>query len=239
MSDLPVAAQQAGALLQSPLALQDGEYREMIIRWGYEQIEREYPLDPIRAPLNVVRRKAAMMEWEHTIRTQGRELRNVVAGAAVEELNFQLERRRQQILAKDAQDIQRSDAIFYGELRIKEGEYLAAQEHQRAKELLQLQHQLAQEAEDEAMRRRIREATFTTEAELYSFVVQEAVREAGILNVVDMIEATQKVNAEITRIRRDTSLSADEQHIHIKSLLDTLPAMLRTMQDRGDRGRHG
>lgn len=118
MSDLPTVVEQAGVLLQNPLALQDAEYRKMIIDWGYQQIDAEYPLDPVRAPLNRFRRIGARMEWERTIRTNGKELRSSVAGTAVRELQFQLQRREEAIRAADQLRIQQEQTRMTSEAQI-------------------------------------------------------------------------------------------------------------------------
>jgi hypothetical protein len=43
----------------------------------------------------------------------------------------------------------------------------------------------------------------------------------------ERIEATRMVNEEISRIRRDPDLTDDEKHLHIRSLVDTLPTLLK------------
>lgn len=59
-----------------------------IVDWGYAQIEIEYPPDPIRAPLNLIRGLADQKEWRQVIRTSERQLRGTIA-ASVIELEFQ------------------------------------------------------------------------------------------------------------------------------------------------------
>jgi hypothetical protein len=225
---LPDVARQAGVLLQNPLAQQDAEYRRMIIDWGRRQIEQEYPLDAVFAPLNPIRRKLALMEWDRVIRTNGKELRGIVAGAAVSELEFQLQRRQQHILAQDAEELREKATLFDAEVRFRETKRLADEEHARTKELIRLQHELGQEAEDNASRRRIEEKITETEQAISTLLIEAIVKASGLTKPEEVIRATSLVHAEIRRIRHDPDLTADEQHLHIKSLLDTLPQMLRT-----------
>jgi len=223
-----LAARQAGSLLQDPLALQDAEYRRMIIDWGYRQIDQEYPLDALWAPLNPIRRKLALMAWDRVIRTQGRELREVVAGQAVEELRFQLDRRRTQLLAQDAERLRQTATLFDAEVRFRETKSLGDLEHERNKDLLLLQHDLSQRAEDAASHRRIRERIAESDEAITQLLVQAAIKASGSTAPEEIIRATQLVNDEMRRIRRDPDLTPDEQHLQIKTLLDALPFMMRT-----------
>ena len=56
MSDLPDPVKQAGLLFRRGDVQEDGQTREEIINWGYAQIEAEFPEDPVRAPLNGLKR---------------------------------------------------------------------------------------------------------------------------------------------------------------------------------------
>jgi hypothetical protein len=216
-SNLPAAVLEAGALLQDPLAMQDAEHRRLIIEWGRRQIAQEYPEDPIRAPLNVVRRKLALLEWERVIRTNGRELRSVVAGAAVRELEFQLQRRQEQLRAQDAERQRQEATRFDAELRIRETTQLADREHERQRDLLRLEHKLGQKAEDAASDRRIQEGIAAADQAIRQRLIEAVIETAGTNSAEETIRATRLVNEEITRIRRDPDLTPDEQHLHIKA----------------------
>jgi len=52
----------------------------------------------------------------------------------------------------------------------------------------------------------------------------------GSTSAQQTIDAANLVNGEIRRIRRDPDLTPDEQHLQIKTLLDTLPQMLRNLR---------
>lgn len=231
-SNLPAAVRQAGSLLQNPLALQDAQYQQMIIAWGRQQIEQQYPDDPLRAPMNLVKRKLALMEWDRVVRTQGRELRQVVAGTAVQELRFQLARRQQQILAADAEARRTAAVTFDAQLRVTETTILADREHQRVQAVIQLQHQLAEAAADAASQRRVNERIAETDQQIRTLLIDALLKAAGDTSADETIRATQLVNREIVRIRHDPTLSPDEQHLQIKALLDTLPGMFRTIRAR-------
>ncbi len=57
MSDLPAPVAEAGLLFHRPSVIKDAEAMRQVIAWGHEQIDVAYPEDPIRAPLNVIRRR--------------------------------------------------------------------------------------------------------------------------------------------------------------------------------------
>jgi hypothetical protein len=229
-NNLPTRVMEAGSLLQNPLAHNDGDMRRQIIRWGYEQIDAEYPEDPLRAPLNPLKRLWARQEWDRIVRTNGRELRNVVAGAAVEELKFQLQRRQHQITARDAEDLRQEQEVFNAQLRVQEAGQMAALQHTNQKDLLSWQHGLTQDAEDAASRRRLQEQMAAADLEIRNLLTHAIIKASGASTADETIRATRLVNEEITRIRHDPNLSPDEQHVQIKNLLDTMPGMLRNLR---------
>lgn len=232
MSDLPDSVRQAGTMFQNPLALTDHAYRRKIIDWGFQQIDEEYPLDAVRAPLNVFRRKRAQMEWEGVIRTNGRELRAVVAGHAIDQLRFELDRYRQNVLAADAEARRRDGAAYDFDARQREQELNATRTQRLQIEIMRLQHELNQDAEAAASRRRQSERAHETEQAIAARIADAVIQSMGSTSAEETIKATRLVNEEIAKIRRDSNLTPDEQHLHIKTLLDTLPTMLRNLRPR-------
>jgi hypothetical protein len=228
VDDLPAVVQQGGTFLSNPMALQDAAYRKMIIDWGYEQIAAEYPLDPVRAPLNALRRKRAEVAWQRVIRTNGKELRNVVAGQAVEQLRFELERYRNDIVAADRERQRQAAVVFDKTHRMDEHESMADLLHQQQLRLMERQHELEQQAADAELKRRKEERAHEVEQEITLKLNEALIRSAGTTSAQEVVDAVRTVNQEISRIRRDPDLTDDERHLHIKSLLDQLPSMLRT-----------
>jgi hypothetical protein len=210
--------------------MSDPEYRRLLIDWGYRQIDVEYPPRPGLAPLNPVRRKLAIMAWERVIRTSGSELRAIVAGQAVDELRFQLQRRQNEILAEDAEQRRRRAVTFDTEVQTKTFDHMTEAQQRTALETMREQHRLAQEAEDAASRRRIAEVNAAADQEIARLIIEACLKAAGSTSAEETIRATRLVNEEISRIRRDAGLTPDEQHLHIKTLLDTLPTIMRNMR---------
>lgn len=89
----------------------DPSYRETLLQWGLEVIDREIRPDPIYRPLDYARKIAAERGWRRVVREQGRAQRGVVAGAytalaqeAINDIIFELqERRRVAMQRNDAQ----------------------------------------------------------------------------------------------------------------------------------------
>lgn len=166
MGDLPAQVAEAGLLFQRTGVQNDPESFRMIMAWGHAQIDAAYPEDPIRAPLNVVRRKLAHIEWDRVIRTAGRELRGSIANTMVKELEFAIERRKEDILARDRK-ARRQEAVTYDQRRrIEEHDVISQIDLRREKELLQFNHELQQQAEDAASRRRSEELVVATQQEV-------------------------------------------------------------------------
>ncbi len=230
MSDLSPAMQQAETSFQNPLAMADPEYRRALSEWGYRQIDAEFPLDPIRAPLNAIRRQLAILEWNKVIRTNGRELRGLVAGQAVAELTFQLERRQNEVRAADQEQHRQGSMLFDQGVRTRDFDHTSAVQQRNAIEMLETQHRLAQQAEDAASRRRINELIAASEQEATRMIIDAWLKASGSTSAQQTVDATNLVNREIQRIRRDPDLTPDEQHLQIKTLLDTLPQMLRNLR---------
>jgi hypothetical protein len=230
VSDLPDSVQRRAPELQSALVAADPDSRRQLIAWGYRQIDAEFPLDPIRAPLNAVRRRLAILAWEKAIRDSGAELRRVVVSQAPREVEFQIQRRQNEILADDAERRQRAAERYASQRHFEELQRTSRWTLDQQKELLKYEHDLTQSAEDAASRRRKEELLAEAEQERVSAIIDHWIATSGGTSVDDAINATNRVNQEISRIRRDPNLSTDEQHLHIKTLLDTLPSLLRNLR---------
>lgn len=230
MSDLPPPVTEAGMLLQQPAIIRDPDAMKQIIEWGRQQIDITYPEDPIRAPLNIVRRKFAHMEWDRVIRTQGRELRGTIASALVRDLEFQVKRHQENVLAADAEARRRGAVTFDGDRRIQEQEATTAIAMRMYDAQRRLDHELQQQAEDAASQRRIAERVNDAHQEIATITAQAIVRTIGSTSAEKTIEATRLVNDEIARIRRQPDVSEDEKHLQIKVLLETLPNLLRGLR---------
>src|SRR5680860_658375 len=112
MSDLPAPVAEAGLLFRQTAITSDAEAMRQVIAWGHQQIDVAYPEDPIRAPLNIVRRRLAHMEWDRVHRSAGRDLRGTIASQIVRDLEFAIKRRQDQILREDAEK-QRQEATTF------------------------------------------------------------------------------------------------------------------------------
>lgn len=107
MSDLPGLVAEAGLLFRRPMIAEDPAAMRQLIDWGNQQIDIAYPEDPIRAPINVLKRMKARREWNRVISTLGRELRGTIANQMVRDLEFEFKRRQDDILARDAEQRRR------------------------------------------------------------------------------------------------------------------------------------
>lgn len=230
MSDLPHVVEQAGVLLQNPLALQDAEYRRMIINWGYQQIDAEYPLDPVRAPLNQFRRIGARMEWERTIRTNGQELRSTVAGTAVRELEFQLQRREEAIRAADQLRIQQEQTRMTSEAQIDSYTRMKGIDFDDWRRRAELEHKWKEIEAAADSRRRMDESINEAAMQISILLSKATIASMGTSSADAIFEVTDRINAKVLEIRRDPNLTPDEKHLQIKTLLDTLPMMLRNVR---------
>ena len=230
MSDLPAHVTEAGLLFQRPTVLNDAAAMEKIVDWGHQQIDVFYPEDPIRAPLNIVRRKLAHMEWNRVIRTQGRELRGMIASSMVQELEFQIQRRQQNLQAQDAETFRRQAVAFDSQQRVREQGALNGIAMRVYETQARLDHELSEKAADAASRRRKKERVAETEHEIAVLVATAIARSMGAASAEKTLEATRLVNDEIARIRKDKELTEDDKHLQIKVLLETLPTLLRGLR---------
>lgn len=230
MSDLPAPVAEAGLLFHRPSVIKDAEAMRQVIAWGHEQIDVAYPEDPIRAPLNVIRRQLAHMEWDRVIRTAGRELRGTIATSIVRELEFEITRRQEQIRADDAEARRRAATTFDAEQRTREHAAMSEINLRLMEAQLRLSHELGQEAEDAASRRRKDERVNDAHQEIAILTAAAVVKTLGTSSAEKTLEATRLVNDEIARIRRNPDLTDDEKHLQIKTLLETLPQMLRGLR---------
>ncbi len=230
MSDLPATVQQAGLLFQQAMFQHDPAAMQHIIDWGYAQIEIEYPADPIRAPLNLIRRLAAQKEWRQVIRTSGRQLRGTIAAASVRELEFQLQRRRDAVLAEDRERGRREAVRFDTDVQVETYTRTREVDSTDWRERSRLEHEWREAAAAAESRRCMDERIQETSLQI-SVVLHEAVIKAmGTTSADKIFAATDRVNAKVLEIRRDANLTPDEQHLQIKTLLDTLPMMLRNLR---------
>lgn len=243
MSDLPATVAEAGLLLQRTSIIGDSDARRQVIEWGHQQIDAEYPLDPIRAPLNVVRRQLAHMEWDRVVRTEGKALRGVIASAAVRDLEFEITRRQEEIRADDAERRRRSAVLFDTEVRIREQSIMASlqsqirvNEHRAtsqindelARAFRMLDHTLTEAAADAASRRRQEERVLETRQQIDKLIAEALIAAMGPNPTDRVIDAARKSGHEIAEIRANPSLTDDDKHLQIQILLQTLP---RTFSD--------
>lgn len=231
MGDLPRPVEEAGLLFQRAGIQNDPQAMDRIIAWGHEQITVAYPEDPLRAPLNPFRRWLARWEWNRVIRTAGRDLRGTIASTMVQELAFEIERRQTDILARDA-EVRRQEAVrFDTGVRIQELDLTEQVRLKNDKERMNHAHKLQQEAEDAASYRRMAERVNETEQEIIHMTTRAILESAGTSSAQEVLDLVTKVSNEVTRIRHDDSLDDDDKHLHVKTLLETLPEMLRRAKE--------
>jgi hypothetical protein len=115
--------------------------------------------------------------------------------------------------------------------RQKEGFELSETQHNkqfgRDVTLLRETHHLNEEAKRSAWEHRKEEHLVVGDLELRRMVVEAVANAMKQSSAQERIEATRMVNEEISRIRRDPDLTDDEKHLHIRSLVDTLPTLLK------------
>ncbi|MDQ3656189.1 MAG: hypothetical protein M3457_14065 [Chloroflexota bacterium] len=230
MSDLPGPVAEAGLLFRQTAITNDAEAMHEVIIWGHQQIDISYPEDPIPAPLNIVRRKLAHMEWDRVIRAQGRELRVTIASQIVRDLEFAIKRRQDQILREDAEKERQKATKFDSGIRIDEHESISDINLRLMEAQLRLTHELNEKAEDAASARRIKERINDTQQEIAKLTAEAIVKAMGGSSAEETIKATRLVNDEISRIRNNPNLTEDDKHIQIRTLLETLPHMLRNVR---------
>lgn len=226
MSDLPAPVAEAGLLFQRSAITTDAEAMRQISAWGHQQIDIAYPDDPIRAPLNLLRRKKAHMEWDKVIRTTGRDLRGTIASQLVRDLEFDITRRQDQIRAEDAESNRRQAITFDTEIRVKEAGVLAEMHHRIASDQMRLGHDLNEQAQDNASHRRITEQIQQMEVQITIMTSEAVIKTMGTSSAEKTLEAVRLVNAEIASIRHNPDLTEDDMHLQIKTLLETLPTIL-------------
>lgn len=227
MSDLPATVVEAGLLFQRSAITTDAEAMRQISAWGHQQIDVAYPEDPLRAPVNLIRRKLAHMEWDRVIRTTGRDLRGTIASQLVRELEFSITRRQDRIRADDAERIRQHAITYDTQMRVKEAGALAEIHGRVTADQMRLGHTLNEEAQDNASRRRITEQIRQMEGQITIMTTEALLRTMGTSSAEKTIEAVRLVNTEITSIRNNPNLTDDDKHLQIKTLLETLPTILR------------
>lgn len=227
MSELPAHVVEAGLLFHRANIQNDPEVYKKIIDFGHHQINIAYPENPIRAPLNVFRRQRARWEWDEVVRTAGRNLRGTIANAMVRELEFEIQRREQDTIARDVEERRQEAVTFDGRLRIQEYDLTSQINVRTQKNLSEFTHDLQQKAEDAASRRRIAERIVDTQHELVMLTSQAIFESMGTSSANEVLDLVTKVSSEVTRIRHDKTIDDDDKHLHIKTLLDSLPLMLQ------------
>jgi len=232
MSDLPAPVAEAGLLFRQPSILSDAEAMRQIIAWGHQQIDVSYPEDPIRAPLNIMRRKWAHMQWDRVIWTQGRELRGLIASQIVQDLAFEIKQRQDRIVADEAERRRQAATTFDSGTRINEHESISDINVRIMEAQLRLSHELNEKAEDAASARRIKERISETQQDIAKLTAEAIVKAMGGSSAEATITATRLVNDEISRIRNNRDLTEDDKHIQIRTLLETLPHMLRNVRSQ-------
>lgn len=230
MNDLPAPVAEAGLLFRQTSITNDAEAMRQVIAWGHQQIDVSYPEDPIRAPLNIVRRQLAHMEWDRVIRTTGRDLRGAIASQIVRDLEFEIKRRQDEILAEQAEARRRAATMFDGEQRVREFGATSEINLRLMEAQLRLTHELNEKAEDASSARRIKERINETQQEIAKLTAEAIVKAMGSSSAEETIKATRLVNDEISRIRNNPDLTEDDRHIQIRTLLETLPHMLRNVR---------
>ena len=230
MSDLPAPVAEAGLLFRQTAITSDAEAMRQVIAWGHQQIDIAFPEDPIRAPLNIVRRRLAHMEWDRVHRTAGRDLRGTIASQIVRDLEFQIKRRQDEALAADAEARRQVAVASDGRQRIDEHIAMSEINLRLMEAQLRLSHKLNEKAEDAASGRRIKERINETQQEIARITAEAIVKTIGTTSAEKTIEATRLVNNEISRIRNNPTLTDDDKHLQIKTLLETLPHMLRNVR---------
>lgn len=115
--------------------------------------------------------------------------------------------------------------------RQKEGLELAesSQKSSFGRELIKLrgEHRLSEEAKSTDWSHRKEEIHIVGDLDLRRMVIEAVAQAMKQSSAQERIEATRLVNEEISRIRRDPDLTDDEKHLHIRSLVDTLPTLLK------------
>lgn len=232
MSDLPSQVEEAGLLFQQTGIQQDPESMRRIIAWGHAQINVAYPDDPIRAPLNIFRRQFARWEWNRVIRTAGRDLRGAIASTMVRQLEFDIQRHQQDVLARDAEIRRREAVTFDTRQRIQEYDLTSQITLRNDKERLQYSHDLQQQAEDAASRRRSEELVVATEQEVIRLINEAVIASAGSNATKEAMDTVKTINAEVARIRASKVLNEDDKHLQIKNWLDAIPVLLQQARHR-------
>ncbi len=230
MSDLPPPVSEAGLLFRQTSITNDAEAMRQVIAWGHQQIDVAYPEDPIRAPLNIVRRRLAHMEWDRVIRTQGRDFRGMIANSIVKELEFNIKRRQDEILRQDTEEHRQQQLRFDGTHAVCQQEAMNEIAMRMYEAQKRLDHELQQDAEDAASERRIKEEIAKTEQQVSILTAEAIVKTMGTSSAAKTIEATRLVNTEISSIRNNPHLTDDDKHLQIKTLLETLPHVLRNIR---------
>jgi hypothetical protein len=231
-SDLPAPVQQAGLLLQQAHIARDPQALEFVRQWGHAQINATYPDDPLRAPLNIVRRPLAHREWDQVVRTYGKTLRGAIMDAAVQDLRFKIELHQEQLRAEAHEKRRQGAVLFDTHIRLQELDASEAIKLKYDRERMQLTHHYEQESEDAASERRKSEHVSEAEKEVRILIGRAYTESIGTSSAQDMLDLVSKVNIELSRIRHDADLDDDDKHVHIKTLLDSLPHVIRSAKER-------
>lgn len=247
MSDLPAPVVEAGLLFQRASILGDREALQRIIDWGHEQIDVAYPEDPIRVPLNLIRRARAHREWDKVVRTAGKDLRGTIMSSIVRDLEFEITRRQDEIRADDQERRRRQAVLFdadvrlkeqkhfsehQSELRIKEHERISQINHRIAQEQIRLEHDLRQQGEDAASRRRKDERDQELEHQITLIFADAIKNQLGENPTQAMIDAASAVGHKLAEIRSNPAFTEDDKHLQIQILLQSLPRVIGGLRPR-------
>lgn len=231
-SDLPAPVAEAGLLFQRASVVGDPEAMKRIIEWGHQQIDVAYPEDPLRAPLNVIRRLRAHYEWDKVVHTTGRELRGTIMSAIVRDLEFEIKRRQDDTLARDAEARRRDAVLFDAEVRTKEQEFIVNLHNQITQDQMRLQHQLNQEAAENESKRRMEERAHETQQQINQKITEIIVAAMGRNPTDEVIRAAQRVGHQVAEIRSSTELTDDDKHDQIMILLQAMPQIFAAERAR-------
>jgi hypothetical protein len=181
------------------------------------------------------------------VRTAGKNLRGTIMSSIVRDLEFEITRRQEEIRADDQEHRRRSAVLFDAEVRLNEQKHvsehqsrLRIQEHERlsqinhriAQEQMRLEHELHQQSEDAASRRRQDERAQEFEHQITLLFADAIKNQLGENPTQAMIDAARAVGHELAEIRRNPAFTEDDKHLQIQILLQSLPRVIGGLRPR-------